>query len=55
MWRPLTLTLLCVWSTVAVIAILEDMKVDIYSQWALGLIAAYFLALGIVRRNDAQD
>lgn len=55
MWRPLTLTLLCVWSVVACIAILEDMKVDLYSQWTLGLIAAYFLALGIARRNDIKD
>jgi len=55
MWRPFTLTLLCVWSAAAVIAILEDMKVDVYTQWTLGLIAAYFLALGILRRNDVKQ
>lgn len=55
MWRPLTLTLLCVWSAAAIIAILEDMKVDQYTQWTLGLIAAYFLALGILRRNDVKE
>lgn len=54
MWRPLTLTLLCVWSAAAIIAILQDMKVEGWVQWALGLVSIYFLALGIVRRNDAR-
>ena len=55
MWRPLTLTLLGVWTVAAIVAIFENMKVDQLTQWALGLIAAYFLALGIVRRNEIKD
>jgi hypothetical protein len=29
------------------------MKVDIVSQWILGVIAVYFLALGLLRRENA--
>ncbi len=54
MWRPLTLTLLCVWSAAAIIAILQDMKVEGWVQWTLGLVSIYFLALGIVRRNEVK-
>ncbi|MFM8606889.1 MAG: CDP-alcohol phosphatidyltransferase family protein [Hyphomicrobiales bacterium] len=51
MLRPLTLTLLGVWVVAAVIAIIEDMKVDAITQWVLGFIAVYFLALGLLRRE----
>jgi predicted Na+-dependent transporter len=40
-----------VWVVAAVIAIIEDMKVDAITQWVLGLIAVYFLALGLLRRE----
>ena len=53
MLRPLTLTLLGVWSVAGVIAIIEDMKVDPITQWVLGLIAFYFLVLGALRREEA--
>ena len=53
MLRPLTLTLLGVWVVVALLALFEDMKVDTISQWILGLIAVYFLALGLLRRENA--
>ena len=51
MLRPLTLTLLVVWSGAAIVAIVEDMKVDSVTQIVLGLIAVYFLALGVIRRE----
>jgi len=41
-----------VWVAAAMIAIIEDMKVDPITQWVLGLIAVYFLALGLLRREN---
>jgi phosphatidylcholine synthase len=54
MLRPLTLTLLAVWSVAGLIAAYEDMKVDSITQGVLGLIAFYFLALGALRREQAD-
>jgi phosphatidylcholine synthase len=51
MLRPLTLTLLAVWTGAAIVAIMEDMKVDIITQSVLGVIALYFLGLGSIRRR----
>jgi phosphatidylcholine synthase len=53
MLRPLTLTLLVIWSIAGIVAIFEDMKVDPITQWVLGLIGFYFLALGSLRRETA--
>jgi phosphatidylcholine synthase len=55
MWRPLTLMLLLIWSVAAVIALNEDMKVDIITQWILGLIALYFLVLGFFRQKKLSN
>jgi phosphatidylcholine synthase len=49
--RPITLTLLCVWIFAALVALYEDMHVDIMTQWVLGLIGVYFLGLGVLRRE----
>jgi len=54
MLRPLTLTLLAMWSIAGIIAIYEDMTVDPITQWVLGMIAFYFLALGALRRPTAD-
>ena len=54
MWRPLTLTLLVVWSGAGIIAILEDMKVDPITQTILGVIGLYFLALGLFRKETPK-
>jgi hypothetical protein len=54
MLRPLTLMLLAMWSIAGIIATYEDMKVDPITQWVLGLIAIYFLALGSLRRPTAD-
>ena len=51
MLRPLTLTLLVVWSGAGILAIVEDMKVDPTTQWVLGLIGFYFLVLGLLRKE----
>jgi phosphatidylcholine synthase len=51
MLRPLTLTLLAVWTGAAIVAIMEDMKVDFITQSVLGVIALYFLGLGSIRRR----
>ncbi len=55
MLRPLTLTLLVIWSIAGIVAILEDMKVDPITQWVLGLIALYYLMLGLLRRAPKAD
>jgi phosphatidylcholine synthase len=55
MLRPLTLTLLVVWSAAGIVAIVEDMVVDPFTKWILGLIGFYFLALGLLRREQPLD
>ncbi len=55
MLRPLTLTLLVVWSAAGIVAIVEDMVVDPLTKWILGLIGFYFLALGLLRREQTSD
>lgn len=55
MWRPLTLTLLLIWSIAAAIALTENMHVDIITQGILGLISFYFLILGTFRGNKLES
>ena len=51
MLRPLTLTLLAVWSAAGIWAILQDMKPDVITQWILGVIGVYFVVLGLLRKG----
>ena len=51
MLRPLTLTLMVVWSAAGIWAIAQDMKPDVLTQWVLGLIGVYFVGLGLLRKG----
>lgn len=51
MLRPLTLTLMMVWSAAGIWAIWQDMKPDAVTQWILGVIAVYFVGLGLLRKG----
>ena len=51
MLRPLTLTMMVVWSAAGIWAIAQDMKPDVLTQWVLGLIGVYFVGLGLLRKG----
>ena len=53
--RSLTLTLLVVWSVLAIYAILENMVPAPWVVWALGIIGLYFLILGYFRATPKHD
>lgn len=49
-WRPFNIALLVVWSTLAFVAVTQDLSPDIYVVVPLVLIAIYFFVIGLLRR-----
>ncbi|MDQ0469452.1 CDP-alcohol phosphatidyltransferase family protein [Labrys wisconsinensis] len=53
--RAVTLTLLMVWSVLALHAIWRDMRPEAWEVWTLSGIAVYFLVLGYFRTKPGSD
>jgi phosphatidylcholine synthase len=48
--RPLNVSLMAIWAVLALMAVMDNLKPHAPVRWALGLIAAYFLIAGLLRK-----
>ena len=53
-FRPLTITMLCIWAFSACVAIWQDLDPDPLTQAALLITLVYFVGLGVLRRPKTK-